>query len=215
MDKRQFLCTSAVALLLSPSLGHAEEELMNERSIVKSLSKDIALDPDPAPQHVPSRPRPRTRTEPSVQLQVQFAFDSAQLTPAGARQLDELGRALNNATFNGWGFELTGHTDRVGDADYNARLSLERALAVQDYLVQYHNIAPQRLVALGLGGSQLADPSHPRAAINRRVEVRRIRLNAAARPAQPTQAPQPRAVFAPPAQPEYRSAPGGRLITTP
>ena len=97
-----------------------------------------------------------------------------ELTPHGQRQIDELAQALASKSLSSVGFELIGHTDQVGDAQYNLRLSLERANAIRDYLQLTHGIAPERLQAIGLGFSRLADKAHPRAPINRRVEVRRV-----------------------------------------
>lgn len=156
--------------------------------IVKALSaKDIVLD----------RPgQARVVRSPSINLQVQFNFDSADLRPQGKRQLDELALAFSHKSLAGFGFELAGHTDRVGDEAYNKRLSLERANAVKAYLQEAHGIAPARLQALGFGFERLADPTHPTAAINRRVEVRRVQL--AARP-----------------QPAPAASTGGRLVVTP
>ncbi len=68
--------------------------------------------------------------------------------------------------------EIGGHTDNLGDAILNQRLSQERALRVRDYLVE-RGIAPARLTAVGYGGTRpIADNTdagqRPR---NRRVEV--------------------------------------------
>lgn len=134
--------------------------------IVKKLSKDIVL----------ARPGERQPAAPSVDLQVQFAFNSAELLPEGRSQLDELGRALNDKALAGWGFELAGHTDQVGSAAYNLTLSRERASAVKNYLMVSHGLNPQRLIPQGFGFARLADPAHPTAAVNRRVEVRRVTL---------------------------------------
>ncbi len=168
----------------------AEDELMEAPKIIQSLSKDITLD---RPGHAA-----RART-PSVDLRVQFAFNSAELLPAGRRQLDELAMALASKALATWGFELAGHTDRVGSAEYNLRLSLDRANAVKQYLVVTHGLNGHRLLPIGLGASRLADPAHPEAAINRRVEVRRVALN-----------PTPTADHEP-----HRVTPSGRLVTTP
>jgi outer membrane protein OmpA-like peptidoglycan-associated protein len=155
---------------------------------------------------VPRRPRPG-----AVDLQVQFAFNSAELLPIGRQQLDELAFALADRALQADGFELTGHTDRVGDADYNMRLSLERASVVRNYLVTAHGIVPQRLMTAGLGFSRLADPANPTAAVNRRVEVRRLVM------AQAPQMPQMPQISAPlqpmPAMPA--AAGGGRIVPTP
>ena len=59
-------------------------------------------------------------------------------------------------------------------ADYNDRLSCERALSARRYLVVQHGIDADRLVPMGFGFEKLKDPLQPRAAVNRRVEIRRF-----------------------------------------
>lgn len=217
LHKRHWLLGTAFGLLAIGTVGGAfaaDGNTMSAPSIVKSLSKDIVLDrnaPAPAtaqtPQATPTRPAASARRPgPAVSLQVQFAFNSAELEPAGRRQLDELGKALNHKTLSTWGFELAGHTDKVGSAEYNLKLSLERANAVKHYLMVKHSINPGRLVPLGLGFSQLANPAQPAAAVNRRVEVRRVQLNASSA----TPAPQVQQAPAATTRPL-----GGRLVPTP
>jgi OmpA-OmpF porin, OOP family len=49
---------------------------------------------------------------------------------------------------------IEGHTDNVGGNDYNMKLSLERAQAVVNYLVQNFGIDRSRLAAKGFGSSR-------------------------------------------------------------
>jgi OmpA-OmpF porin, OOP family len=48
---------------------------------------------------------------------------------------------------------VTGHTDRLGSAAYNQRLSLQRAEAVRDYLGS-KGVPPDRVRAQGVGAAQ-------------------------------------------------------------
>lgn len=69
--------------------------------------------------------------------------------------------------------EIRGHTDSAGREEDNLRISLERAQAVKDYLVE-HGIEPERLEVRGVGSTQPIarnDTDRGRAA-NRRVELR-------------------------------------------
>lgn len=164
LDKRTFL-----SLALAAALGaavQAQAQVLAAPKILEALSaKDIVLD-QPGAAHA--------RPAAAIDLQVQFAFDSAELLPQGRRQLDQLAIALHDKALLLAGFQLAGHTDKVGDADYNVKLSLARAEAVKAYLNEMHGIAPERLQTLGLGYARLLDPAHPTAALNRRVEVRRL-----------------------------------------
>lgn len=183
----------ALGLCLLGGAAFAQDApVMKSGRILEALTKDVRVDGGAA------RPGAARRARHAVDLQVQFAFNSADLLPVGRRQLDELALALSDRSLASDTFEVTGHTDRVGDADYNLRLSQERAVAVRNYLISEHGISPARLRSVGMGFAQLADPSNPTAAINRRVEVRRIA--AGARPV-PT--------------PAIAPATGGRLVPTP
>lgn len=131
------------------------------------------------PASMPSgtaHPAPATTAEqgaPSVNLTVQFATNSAQLTPAAMRTLDELGRALTSQALANYRFRIEGHTDTVGSPEHNQKLSEERAKAVVDYLVSKFGVDRSRLEPAGMGESQLLvqtgnNVPEPR---NRRVTV--------------------------------------------
>jgi len=70
--------------------------------------------------------------------------------------------------------EIQGHTDSVGSASYNMRLSQARAEAVRNYLITYHHIDPSRLIAKGYGETMpIADnTTREGRAMNRRVEFK-------------------------------------------
>ncbi|CAO3431210.1 OmpA family protein [Azospirillum endophyticum] len=114
---------------------------------------------------------PQPKAAPRISFQVEFAFNSADLTPKATGILNELGRALTSPDLSAYRFQLTGHTDGVGSADYNLALSKRRAASVRDYLTKTFNVAPGRLMARGLGSQQLLDPANPASDANRRVEI--------------------------------------------
>ena len=104
-------------------------------------------------------------------LRIFFPFDSAELTPAARKTLDELAVALASPRLQGDRFRIAGHTDAIGDEAYNLDLSRRRAEAVVDYLARTHGIPPDRLIGEGYGESAPFDPANPTAGLNRRVEV--------------------------------------------
>lgn len=195
MQRRMLLALGLAVAGLAQAADDIPPPVVGAPKILEALNpKDVVLDNPGAP----GSPRP-PRRDPAISLQVQFGFDSAELMPQGKRQLDELAMALNDKALAVSGFELGGHTDRVGDAAYNVRLSMDRANAVRAYLIEVHGIAAQRLQAIGFGYARLADPARPTAAVNRRVEVRRV---SGMRPA-------------PAAQRPANAAPQDRLVPTP
>jgi outer membrane protein OmpA-like peptidoglycan-associated protein len=114
---------------------------------------------------------------PSIDLDVRFNFADATLLPDGMQQLDALATALKNPRLLGVRFLLAGHTDQKGTAEYNDRLSCERALSSRNYLRDKHGIGAERLLPLGFGFLRLKEPTAPLSEINRRVEVRRFEAN--------------------------------------
>jgi outer membrane protein OmpA-like peptidoglycan-associated protein len=114
---------------------------------------------------------PDTEQMPSVDLEVLFEYKSARIDPAAIATLTTLARALADARLASDSFLIAGHTDAKGGADYNLRLSQQRAEAVRDFLVREFGIEPKRLVAQGFGQRRLKDPEHPLDAKNRRVQI--------------------------------------------
>lgn len=105
-----------------------------------------------------------------VDLVVNFDFDSAALQPSSVPLLERLAQALNADRLRATRFRVEGHTDAVGAADYNQRLSERRARAVVAFL-ERQGVAGERLAAEGRGAREPLEPADPRSALNRRVRV--------------------------------------------
>ena len=108
--------------------------------------------------------------EVSVMLQIEFEFDSAELTSAAMRDLDQVAAALVDVEMADVPITLEGHTDSSGFPAYNRRLSQRRAEAVLAYLMG-HGIAGERLSAVGHGSDRLLDEWSPTDGRQRRVEI--------------------------------------------
>ena len=113
---------------------------------------------------------PEAREKPNVDLSIQFEFDSAKLLAESRPLLDNLAKAINSDKLRGFTFLVEGHTDIVGSADYNQKLSNQRALSVLAYLAS-KGVSKERLKALGKGSTELLMPDKPDAAENRRVRI--------------------------------------------
>lgn len=104
---------------------------------------------------------------------IYFDFNESVLLQASYKELNEL---LNFLTSNpAIHVEIVGHTDNFGSADYNMALSLERALAVANYLTE-RGINSNRIIAVGKGSIQpiVENDSEVGRAKNRRVEFQII-----------------------------------------
>lgn len=102
-----------------------------------------------------------------------FDFDKAELKPESFVELDKLVSYLQHNTIR---IEIGGHTDDQGSAEYNDRLSENRAKAVYDYLIQ-NGIPSDRLAFKGYGMRMpVADNATEEGrAANRRTEFKIIR----------------------------------------
>jgi outer membrane protein OmpA-like peptidoglycan-associated protein len=101
---------------------------------------------------------------------ITFEFDSAQLRPEAIAQLDALAKSLKQDVPESAAFVIEGHTDVAGAYNVNQELSLARAQAVKDYLINQEGVK-QQLDVRGVGYCDLANPHDPRAAENRRVVI--------------------------------------------
>jgi OmpA-OmpF porin, OOP family len=91
----------------------------------------VAQAPAPVVAAAPAAP-PRVIEKITLNTDVLFAFNKAELTPAGEQKLDELAKSAKGTDVDK--VVLTGHADRIGSEEYNQKLSEERAQAVADYL---------------------------------------------------------------------------------
>ena len=122
---------------------------------------------------------------PQLTVEILFDFNSAAIRPELFRTVGLLADALHHPFLLGYRIFIVGHTDAKGDRKYNLELSQKRADAIRNALITTFRVAPNRLVALGLGEEQLRDPARPDAAVNRRVQLINIgRMGPPARPAQ-------------------------------
>jgi OOP family OmpA-OmpF porin len=106
----------------------------------------------------------------SISMQIQFAFNSDRIEGASATTMGNLATALSSDELKGRTFQVVGHTDGVGSAGYNMRLSQMRAASVKRFLIS-HGVASDRLSASGKGASELLNKTDPTAGENRRVEI--------------------------------------------
>ena len=100
-----------------------------------------------------------------------FEFNKYELK---SESFSELNRLINFINKNsGVKLEIGGHTDNVGTADYNKKLSEQRAKSVVAYLLA-KGVEKSQLVAVGYGEVKPIEPNETKEgkAKNRRVEFR-------------------------------------------
>lgn len=79
-----------------------------------------------------------------------FQFDQAELSPRSLAQLRIVAEILVKSKGR---LEISGHTDDIGSAEYNQKLSERRALAVREALVNY-GVDPAQISTAGMGMNQ-------------------------------------------------------------
>jgi OmpA-OmpF porin, OOP family len=101
-----------------------------------------------------------------------FESNRAELLPRSYVELDKLVQVLReNPEME---IEIIGHTDNVGDVNYNLTLSRRRATQVMEYIIRNGSIEPNRLQANGFGSSQpiSSNETEESRQMNRRVAFR-------------------------------------------
>lgn len=89
--------------------------------------------------------------KPDFSFRVRFGFDQSTLSPTSKESIDNLLQYLNtNQTVR---IELGGHTCNIGTQAYNAALSLRRARAVANYLIE-RGVDANRIEVKGYGFEQ-------------------------------------------------------------
>jgi OOP family OmpA-OmpF porin len=106
----------------------------------------------------------------SIDLVIQFDFDSARLQEASKPLLNNLAAAMKTEKLVSLNFNVEGHTDAKGGAEYNLRLSNKRAETVVNYMA-LQGVKKDRLNAIGKGATELINPDDPEAFENRRVRI--------------------------------------------
>jgi OOP family OmpA-OmpF porin len=106
----------------------------------------------------------------SAKVDINFATNKAEILPNHAAELEIVFAKLNK--FPKATVVIEGHTDNVGAAAYNQKLSERRANAVKNYFIEKHGVAASRLKAAGYGESKpvASNDNADGRSKNRRVE---------------------------------------------
>jgi len=104
---------------------------------------------------------------------IQFELDSYVLKTESYAILDQIYREMRkntNARFN-----VVGHASIEGSAEYNQKLSVDRANAVKIYLVN-SGVNPNNLITIGRGATEpiASNETESGRSLNRRVEIKLI-----------------------------------------
>jgi len=104
-------------------------------------------------------------------LRFNFDFNSAKIKKIYYPQIKKVAEVLKaNPKLK---IEIAGYTDNIGDKEYNRILSLKRAEAVRNILVNKYHISSKRIIVKGFGEEYPLVPNttSTNRALNRRVEI--------------------------------------------
>ncbi|WP_392561455.1 OmpA family protein [Orbus sturtevantii] len=157
--------------------------LYHGQRLLEPLSQAISrYVPEPPPPPAPPPPPPPPAPDPTPPI---FSFDALSLFESGKMQLKpEATKTLIDALMaiklymqqnssKGWLVLVSGHTDTTGDSNKNQQLSLDRAAAVRNWMIQASNIPENCFAVQGYGANKpLVSNDTPQGrAQNRRVEI--------------------------------------------
>ena len=163
-----------LATLCAPAYA-AEREIMSiGRSPADAKKVESFLFPEAQCENVTYQCMAvRPTSERAIGMDVKFQTGSADLTPEAKAQLEGLGKVLasRKGKLNPGEIVIEGHADARGSAEYNKKLSEQRAQSVVRHLVSTHGVEAKVLKPLGMGKDHLKDAANPEAPVNRRVEL--------------------------------------------
>jgi len=133
----------------------AEPEVEPEPEV--EAEAEPAVEPEPLePIEVVAEPEPEPEPKKQEMEEVLFGFDKSTVPTGYNKVLDKLFELMKaNKSLKA---EVNGHTDHIGPAEYNDKLSLRRANAVADYL-KSKGISADRLIINGFGESRPISPN--------------------------------------------------------
>jgi outer membrane protein OmpA-like peptidoglycan-associated protein len=137
-------------------------------------SRRIVLDSAPNSSQQPHNEPSASSSGDSVVLAfpLYFSSGSAELTSQAIPFIKSIGGLMKMDP--SLRFQIEGHTDSVGSAARNLKLSHNRAISVRDFLVDKHSIDPSRLTTVGKGSQEPLQDVTPRDPSNRRVQFRKM-----------------------------------------
>ena len=112
----------------------------------------------------------RAKLEGFKDFGVDFDFNSAELNESAIAELDAAVKALNSSS--SMTLDIEGHTDSIGNAEYNLKLSERRAQSVKAYLVS-HGVVASRLTVKSFG---LTNPVSSNSTASGQADNRRVIL---------------------------------------
>lgn len=143
----EWACQNATAADIQPDLGTVQ--LQGTQKVSPEGSADYTLTCSGAGGKATSNAKVSVTEQLCIKLEVEFDTAKADIKKKYHAEIGKVAEFLK--TYPDATGTIEGHTDNVGGADYNLKLSQRRADAVMTYLIEKYGIAKGRLSAKGFG----------------------------------------------------------------
>lgn len=171
---------SLLVLLLGFGVLHQsckpKKVLVNESvEVNREPVQPVQETPPPAVVEEKTEPTPAREEAPNYNFRnIQFELDSYVLKTDSYAVLDQIYREMRKDP--NVRFHINGHASVEGSAEYNQKLSVDRANAVKIYLVN-SGVNANNLITVGYGATQpvASNETESGRSLNRRVEIKVIR----------------------------------------
>lgn len=180
--RRSFLAAAAAVLAVTavPTLALAQAATPSadqiERQLRAAPRSRVRPEQRTTVRELKRRPELR-RMAPSIDIQsINFAFASAEIPNSQYPKVEQIARAMERILRRNRRevFLIEGHTDAVGSAASNQRLSEARADSLRTVLIREFGIPRRALETVGYGEEFLLVPTEREEWRNRRVTLRRV-----------------------------------------
>lgn len=156
-DLKNKAYSTYLACFTEEAIAMANEAAAKANSLCPPQSAKIAPPPPPVKEE-PLPPIPAAEPTPEIfkyciTLHTEFDVDKAEIRPEYREEISKVGKFMQQ--YPSTTAVIEGHSDNVGDPEYNLNLSQRRAESVVNHLVETYNIDRSRLTAKGYG---LANP---------------------------------------------------------
>lgn len=135
--------------------AQAQNVLVTQTEQTHQISRIVANCPEIVEPEIEPEPVVKIEIDKPINLEVLFEFDKAVVQPVFNQQIEAvanfMGQYPNTSTI------IEGHTDSIGAANYNMKLSQQRAEAVKQELVSKYGVNPNRLRTQGFGETRPVD----------------------------------------------------------
>ena len=125
------------------------EELWNEPELVKgdqSAEKTMEFD-------IPTLADKDSKVISTKSISIEYDINSVELNDEAKKAIDKEFVEIAQK-FCGARIRIEGNTDNTGNANYNKELSIKRANAIKDYLVDSYHFNPNRFIVVGNGAEK-------------------------------------------------------------